>query len=69
VARQVERILERQKLATNISRQTIPTHKFFSTGSPENLQNLVEKLTGQQIETPQVIDLSPTVVSLKNYFN
>jgi len=57
VARQVARVLERYNLGAAIPPQSFPAHRFYSTGSPELLQNLVEKLTGRHVEMPRVIEL------------
>jgi len=58
VARQVARVLERHNLGATTPPRPISAYKFYSTGSPELLQDLVEKLTGHQVELPPVIELS-----------
>jgi glutamate racemase len=57
VARQVARVLDRHNLAAAPPTDAVATAKFYTTGSPELLQNLVQQLTGQPIALPQVVEL------------
>jgi glutamate racemase len=58
VARQVARVLEKYNLGTTASPKSPPMHKFYSTGSPETLQHLIEKVVGRQVEMPHVTVLT-----------
>lgn len=58
VARQVERVLNQRALAAppNVSRQPA---KFYTTGHPEPLKQLIAQITAQPIDMPQVVTLLP----------
>lgn len=54
VARQVQRILERQGLQVPAGYAGQPQYKFYTTGQPQVLQDLAIALSGQRVEVKRV---------------